>query len=243
MKVEIDLWSLCVWAYQRQCVVQETGRYLEDIEAAAEDQRLGFARDSIAAALRIAELGCHVDGGPGGPGASRCHPDAEILHACVLSLPHRHARVLIDAATIADKPERCAITPSWRRCGHAGTWERCAIPPDLPANRAAVLFLNRRCRRHEGFHFEIGEETALVWSPYTVVEEYPVTTEYARLVDAVAATFEEAMDRLRCVVEGVAFQAHTVTCPAGGASAGPYRKLDQGHARQEETAALPLFSY
>jgi hypothetical protein len=213
VKTEIGLWEMLRWAYQKQCVVQETGRVLDGLQEAAGGPRNGFSRDGVAAALEIARLGCHVDGGPGGPEASRCHIDAELLHACVLSLPYRLARVLIDAAEMGEQPEPCAVIPCWRRNGrngHSGTWERCPIPADLPANRYPVLFMNRKCMRHQGFHFEIGEETAMVWSPYTIVEEYPITTAYARLVDAIAATFQEAMESLRCTVDGIEFQEHTV---------------------------------
>jgi hypothetical protein len=220
VKTEIGLWPFMLWCYQRQQVVAETGRVLDGLQEAAGGPRNGFSRDGVAAALEIARLGCHVDGGPGGPEASRCHIDAELLHACVLSLPYRLARVLIDAAEMGEQPEPCAVIPCWRRVGGhrvgganvaCGSWAAVPVPDDLPANRYPVFYRGRRCLRdNDGFHFEVLGETALVWSPYSAVEEYPITTAYKDLIDAIAATFEEAMEALRCTVDGMEFQEHTV---------------------------------
>lgn len=213
---EIDLWSLLVWAYQRQQVVAETGRVLQGLERAMDGPARAHSRDGVAAALRIAELGCHVDGGPPGPEASRCHPDAELLHAIVLSLPFRLARVLIDAAEMGEQPERCGFTPRWRRVArhgvNAGSWTAVPAPDDL--SRCPVFFKGRRCVRDDsGFHFEClgGDgETALVWSPWCPVEEWPVTTAYAQLADSIADAFAEALQRLERAVDGVQFQDHIV---------------------------------
>jgi hypothetical protein len=216
-KVEIDLWHLMVWAYQRQCVIAETGRALADLEQAVLARaESGRSRDGVALALQIAELGTFIDGAAAGPDASRCHPDAELLHALVCSLPNRLARVLIEAAEMGEPPERCGFTPHWRRVArsgvNAGQWQAVATPDDL--HRHPVYFRGRRCVRDDlGFHYEVHEETSLLWSPWCPVEEYPYTFAYARLVDAIADTFAEAMDVLACVVDHVEFRDHTVRRP------------------------------
>jgi hypothetical protein len=210
-RIEIDLFRFMVWAYQKQQVVAETGRSLADVEAALEDPRQGMSRDGVAAALRIAELGCHVDGGPATAIASRCHPDAERLHAVVLSLPAVYARAIIDAATSGDPPEPCDVPRTWRRQGFDGRWYPVKEAPEPPRNRFPITFHGRVCHRLDGWHYEMLDGgAAMVWSPYCVVFEHPVTTAYVDLSVAIAENFAAGKRALDAALETVEFEDYAV---------------------------------
>lgn len=211
MLIEIDLFDMLRWCYQRQQVVAETGRALTDLEAALEDPRPGTSRDGVATALRIAELGCHVDGSPADALASRCHPDAERLHAIVLSLPGHLARALIDAATSGDPPEPCDVPRSWRRQGDDGRWYPVRDAPEPMRGRHPITYHSRACHRLDGWHYEMLDGgTAMVWSPYCCVFEHPVTTAYADLSVAIVENFAAGMRALAAALETVDFQDYAV---------------------------------
>lgn len=211
MLIETDLFGMLRWCYQRQCVIAETGRALADAEAALEDPRPGMSRDGVATALRIAELGCHVDGGPANALASRCHPDAERLHAVVLSLPAVYARAIIDAATSGDPPEVCDVPRSWRRQGYDGRWYPVKDAPEPIRGRHPITFRGRACHRIADWHYEILDGgAAMVWSPYCAVAEHPVTTAYADLSVAIVENFNAGMRALAAALETVEFQEFDV---------------------------------
>src|SRR4051812_14623167 len=116
-KTRMTLWSMLVWAYLRQRVVEETGRDLGDASSEAASrttERHGRSTDGVPRALSIARYGVTLDGkGPTGL-ASRIHPDAEGLHAVVCLLPRQQARAVIDAARQGEIPMPCLTVPVYR---------------------------------------------------------------------------------------------------------------------------------
>lgn len=82
----VDVEALLAWAYRDQCVDR----------AAGHGWGLAQPLDSIARLERVhgASLAAGHD----------CHPDAEIVHAAVLRLPHSQIGLVISHAKVGDRP-------------------------------------------------------------------------------------------------------------------------------------------
>jgi hypothetical protein len=95
LRKSTSLEDFVIWTYSRQRVIEVTGKAL--LAGEREVERDSFAPplrrhslDGLAAVGRIAELGCMIDNDRpprGGVYAAAVHPDAELLHDAVLSLP------------------------------------------------------------------------------------------------------------------------------------------------------------
>lgn len=220
----VDLWDFCVWAYQRQRVVEETGRELLDLEAAAAGERVwgSVSSDGCHRVGVIARLGARIDGGGAFRGVVTCHPDAERLHNVVLSLPPSAARHVIAVARTGIRPEPCTAQPVLRPVRNAsaaggarytvdGVWS--VVPRPKLTGREDKTVLDR-CEvvRKAGFLYEVFDDYARIFNPYCPVEQVPPQS-YVDSVKADYTKWHRAMigllGLLRC--DTVAFKNHVIT--------------------------------
>lgn len=102
----VTLLSLLDWVYRRQLAHLAAGWDRADARCLSGPS---YSTDGVAAAARIAALGCHVQGHAGG---WTCHPDAEAVH----QVAQRYPSVIGYAATGRQPPEPPTDPPRarWR---------------------------------------------------------------------------------------------------------------------------------
>lgn len=222
LRRHVSLWAMLLWAYQRQRVIEETGRDLGD--AAAEAAQRTTARhtstDGCARVARIALFGTEIDGA--GPTAlsARCHPDAEALHRAVERLPESYARVIVTAARTGSQPQPCHAVPRYRpvpnRSEHGGSRHHCLcehwveVPrPPLTGREQGHVGNDGRFVRYAGRIYNIEGRTARLLATYCPVELYPDPAMVARR-NTEAVLFNEAMTMLDALVNRMVFKDHIV---------------------------------
>ena len=107
----LTAWELLVWAYRDQRIGGIYGTdQLDDHEPHA------CSTDGVAAMLRLAEVGCHIDGGEWRTLGDRFHPDARTVALAMAQYAglegFAHARLIAEHATQGERPERPTVTPT-----------------------------------------------------------------------------------------------------------------------------------
>jgi hypothetical protein len=163
-KVDVAVWDLIQWAFQRECAqVEFDGLGLDEVAPPA------FGMEYVL--LERARLGgMRIDGG----GRSPCHPDADVVAAALATLPdshggHRMALSIAELARAGQVPDcmanaRPRIEPvAWRQSKHGpraqietvgvevyqsrGRWrqvERKACPVRYAPSQAEIMGARRR---------------------------------------------------------------------------------------------------
>ncbi len=113
-RLRVDLWEMVVWAYRKQKVIEATGKYLYEGEAAAGgvDEWHGESACGCAALARKQAIGVTISGTLNLRGvAADVHPDAERLHDIVLGMGAINAFLIAKSGQAGEPPEWEAALP------------------------------------------------------------------------------------------------------------------------------------
>lgn len=233
VKRYLDLFDLCVWAYQVQRVDIVTGRGLFEAEREldGDDYHGGASGCGCAAVEDIARVGGRIDGGQWKGLNDRVHPDAVALADRVVLV---HDQIIASYARLGDAPEWPSTLPhAWpeladrerdvewgwmdlKRYRHAAEWRmRESIKGDraeyriVIADRYAEPYVEREWDGRRGKMIEHWR-TKTVDVPYCPLNWSP-SVEWIMAEQGKYRRWHAAMSRLYRLMQGVGLRDHVLT--------------------------------
>ncbi|MGO1079941.1 hypothetical protein [Inquilinus sp. CA228] len=233
-KRHLDLFELCVWAYQVQRVDLVTGRGLFEAEAVIDDAEPHRASGCGCAKIDdIARVGGRIDGGQWKGLNDRVHPDAVAL-ADKVGADRGGGAIVAFFARLGDAPEWPATLPAawpevadrgrdvqWgvielKRYSNAEGWRlREALHGDrveyriLVAERLAEAYIEREWDGRRGRMVE-NRRTRTVEVPYCPLSWSP-SIEWIMAEQGKYRRWHDAMSVLQRAMAGVALRDYVVT--------------------------------